>query len=81
MKHRKYSPGNKNIIGRKVVAVRSAKHLKQKDFLAKLQTLGIEISATSLSRLEGQYRLVQDYEVVAIARALDITVEELLKQD
>ena len=81
MKPRKDLPSNKNIIGTKVVAIRQAKHIKQKDFLAKLQTLGMDISATSLSRLEGQYRLVQDYEVVILAKALDISVEELLRQE
>ncbi|HBC95137.1 MAG TPA: transcriptional regulator [Pelotomaculum sp.] len=80
MKPRKSPPGNKNIIGAKVVALRKAKNIKQKDFLAKLQTMGLDISATSLSRLEGQYRLVQDYEIVAIAKALDISVEELLRK-
>ncbi|TEB16218.1 hypothetical protein Psfp_01445 [Pelotomaculum sp. FP] len=78
MKPRKNPPGNKNMIGVKVVALRKARNIKQKDFLAKLQTVGLDISATSLSRLEGQYRLVQDYEIVAIAKALDISVEELL---
>ena len=75
------SVGNKNIIGQKVCAVRKAKNIKQKDFLARLQTLGMDISATSLSRLEGQQRLVQDYELVIIAQALGISVEELLRQD
>jgi transcriptional regulator with XRE-family HTH domain len=78
MKPRKDLPGHKNIIGTKVVAIRKAKNIKQKDFLAKLQTMGMDISATSLSRLEGQYRLVQDYEIVILAKALDITVGELL---
>lgn len=78
MKHRQEPPGNKNIIGAKVVAIRKEKGIKQKEFLAKLQTLGLNISPTSLSRLEGQHRLVQDYEVVIIAKALDISVGELL---
>ncbi|SFH31302.1 Helix-turn-helix [Desulfotomaculum arcticum] len=78
MKPRQNPPGNKNMIGAKVVALRKARNIKQKDFLAKLQTVGLDISPTSLSRLEGQYRLVQDYEIVAIAKALDISVEELL---
>jgi len=78
MKPRKSPPGNKNMIGAKVVALRKAKKIKQKDFLAKLQTVGLDISPTSLSRLEGQYRLVQDFEIVVIAKALDISVEELL---
>lgn len=78
MKPRNAPPGNKNIIGSKVVAIRQEKRIKQKDFLAKLQTQGVDISATSLSRMEGQYRLVQDYEVVAIAKALNVSVEDLL---
>lgn len=78
MKHRKEPPGDKNIIGTRVVALRKAKKMKQKEFLARLQTAGLDISPTSLSRLEGQYRLVQDYEVVAIAKALDVSVRELL---
>lgn len=78
MKHRKEPPGDKNIIGTRVVALRKAKKMKQKEFLAKLQTVGLDISPTSLSRLEGQYRLVQDYEVVAIAKALEVSVRELL---
>lgn len=78
MKPRNAPPGNKNIIGSKIVAIRQENRIKQKDFLAKLQTQGVDISATSLSRLEGQYRLVQDYEVVAIAKALNVSVEDLL---
>lgn len=81
MKPRKNVPGNKNIIGEKVVAIRLSKGIKQKDFLAKLQTLGMDISATSLSRLEGQDRLVQDFELVIIAKALDISVDELLRRN
>ena len=79
MKHRKAPPGDKNIIGTRVVAIRKVKRMKQKEFLAKLQTFGLDISPTSLSRLEGQYRLVQDYEVVAIAKALDVSIEVLLE--
>jgi len=81
MKHRKEPPGDKNIIGTRVVAIRKAKRMKQKEFLARLQTVGLDISPTSLSRLEGQYRLVQDYEVVAIAKALNISVRELLGEE
>ena len=77
MKHRQ-NVGTKNIVGQKVYDIRKKKNLKQKDFLAKLQTLGMDISATSLSRLEGQQRLVQDYEIVILAQALDVSFEDLL---
>jgi transcriptional regulator with XRE-family HTH domain len=78
MKHRQEPPGDKNIIGSKVVAIRKSKGIKQREFLARLQTLGLDISQTSLSRLEGQYRLVQDYEVLVIAKALEVSVGYLL---
>ncbi|MGE6579126.1 helix-turn-helix domain-containing protein [Paenibacillus xylanexedens] len=81
MKHRQEPPGDKNIIGSRVVAIRKSKGIKQREFLARLQTLGLDISQTSLSRLEGQYRLVQDYEVVVIAKALDVSIGYLLGEE
>jgi len=81
MKHRQEPPGDKNIIGSRVVAIRKSKGIKQREFLARLQTLGLDISQTSLSRLEGQYRLVQDYEVVIIAKALEVSVGYLLGEE
>ena len=80
MKPRYKEIGTKNIVGLKVVAIRRKRKIKQKDFLAQLQTLGMDISATSLSRLEGQHRLVQDYEVVILAKALGVTIGELLNE-
>lgn len=53
MKHRQEPPGDKNIIGSRVVTIRKSKGIKQREFLARLQTLGLDISQTSLSRLEG----------------------------
>ncbi|OUS75707.1 transcriptional regulator [Paenibacillus sp. MY03] len=81
MKHRKDPPGDKNIIGSRVVVIRKARKMKQKEFLARLQTLGLDLSPTSLSRLEGQDRLVQDFEVLIIAKALEITVGHLLGEE
>ena len=78
MKPRIRELGTKNIIGARVVRVRDAMGVKQGDFLTKLNLEGLNISATSLSRLEGQHRLVQDKEIVIIARVLDVDVRELL---
>jgi len=52
--------------------------MKQKGLLAKLQTNGLDISATSLSRLEGQYRVATNIEVLAVAEALNTDVYHLL---
>lgn len=78
MKPRSRKPGDKNIIGAKVLAYRIANSIKQKDFLAQLQVLELDMSATSLSRLEWQERLVQDREIVIIAKAMKIDPNELL---
>ncbi|MCL2495642.1 MAG: XRE family transcriptional regulator [Oscillospiraceae bacterium] len=78
MKHRSRKPGDKNIIGAKVLAYRIANDIKQKDFLAQLQVLGLDISSTSLSRLEWQERLVQDREIIIIAIVMKTDPNELL---
>ncbi len=80
-KPRKAPVGSRNIVGAKVVWLRMERGIKQKDLVAKLQSLGMDIGDTSMSRLEGQTRLVQDFEVVMLAKALDVSVEWLLKQE
>ena len=80
MKPRSKETGDKNIVGGKVLALRLERKIKQKDFLAQLQSMGMDISATSLSRLEGKHRLVQDWEVVILANALGVAVNVLLEK-
>jgi len=72
MKPRSKEPGNKNVIGSNIVKIRKSQNMKQKDLLTKLQVSGTDISPTSLSRLEGQYRIAADYEVIAVAEALNV---------
>lgn len=79
MKIRMNSLGDKNVIGKKVTALRCAQNLKQVELAARLQTRGMDISETSLSRLEGQHRLVQDWELLIIAQALGVSVADLLE--
>jgi len=81
VKTRSIEPGNKNIVGTKIVEIRKKRRIKQKDFLAQLQVMGMDISPTGLSRLEGQHRLVCDFEVVILTKVLGITVDELLADD
>lgn len=78
MKPRNQELGDKNLVGARAVEIRYAKKIKQRDLLTHLQLSGIEISATSLSRLEGQHRKISDYELVALANALCVDVKELL---
>ena len=80
-KPRKIPLGDKNIVGAKAERLRKEKNLKQKELVAMLQSRGMDICETSMSRLEGQIRLVQDFEVVILADALNVTTEYLLRED
>ena len=81
MRIRKQALGNRNIVGAKIEARRKELGMKQVDLLAQLQVKGIELTASGLSKLEGQLRSVSDYEVVAIAEILDVPVTWLLGKE
>ena len=72
---------NRNMIGRRVEAIRKARGIKQKDFIARLQVAGLDINPTSYSKLEGQTRVATDKEVLIIAQVLGVSMEELFKDD
>lgn len=77
MKIRKQVYGNCNIIGKNAEAIRKEKGFSQKDFIAKLQTMGLDINPTSYSKLEGQVRCATDIETYYIAKALNVPIEKL----
>ncbi len=78
MKPRKLALGNRNMVGARVTEARLNAGIKQVELLAKLQTSGIDISIPALSLLEGQKRPVSDFELCALADALNVSVEWLL---
>lgn len=78
MKTRKLELGNKNMVGARVTLARQKIGLKQNALLAKMQTLGIDISVSSLSQLEGQKRPVSDFELVALSKILGVSIHCLL---
>jgi transcriptional regulator with XRE-family HTH domain len=71
----------KNIVGERVRKARkSAKPpITQKDLVARLQLLNMNIDQSSLSKLENGQRPVSDIEVVAIAKALKVSVNWLVE--
>lgn len=77
MKTRANGYDDRNMIGRRVEALRKARGIKQKDFIARLQVAGLDINPTSYSKLEGQTRVATDREVLIIAQVLGVPMEEL----
>lgn len=81
MKIRKQEYGDCNMIGRRVEAIRKSKGIKQKDFIAKMQVMGLDINPTSYSKLEGQVRIATDKELYAIAKILNVTIDSLFEPE
>ena len=79
MKIRKKDYGDCNMIGKKTEELRKTRGIKQKDFIARLQILGVDVNPTSYSKLEGQIRIATDKEVFAIAKILNVNIDELFK--
>ena len=71
----------KNIIGARVRQARkSAKPpITQKDLIARLQLMDISLDQSGLSKLENGQRPVSDIEVLALAKALKVSVGWLLE--
>lgn len=78
MRSRKYTLGNRNLVGQKVEQTRRLRGLKQKELLSQLQIRGIEMNSSGLSKLEGQTRCVTDIELLALADILEVSVDYLL---
>lgn len=72
------SNGRKNICGARVYEARTKKRLTQSELSARLQVRGITLERDSISRIEIGTRFVADYEVVEIAKVLDVSPMWLL---
>lgn len=81
MRIRKQPLGDRNIVGAKIEAKRKELGIKQIDLLTQLQIRGVELTASGLSKLEGQIRSVCDYELVAIADILGVSINWLVGKE
>lgn len=60
---------------------RHVPRLTQADLAARLQVAGCDIDRAGISKIESQIREVDDRELLALARALDVRVGWLLGED
>lgn len=70
--------GNKNVCGVRISERRKEINMKQVDLLRKLQEKGLDFNASGLSKIEGQIRNINDYELIAISEILGVSVNWLL---
>jgi hypothetical protein len=69
----------RNLIGERVRKARLAckPPVTQDDLAGRLAARGISIDQTAVSRIENRTRYAMDYEIVAIAKALKVSVASL----
>lgn len=70
--------GRCNVSGPRVRALREKAGLSQEQLAAKIQLQGLGMIQKAISRIETGDRVVADYELEYLARALGVTVNYLL---
>lgn len=70
---------NLNVIGKNVKKYRKAKKMTLDTLSTKLQLLGIDIPKSSLQNIEVGKRIVKDYELYALCKAFNVSMEEMLE--
>ena len=71
--------GRNNICGNKIASIRKEMKLSQRALADKLQIEGLDIDKNAVQRIEAGKRFVTDIELAIISRALNITIDELLR--
>lgn len=73
----------KNVIGKRVNLARMAlkPSVSQEDLSGRLARFGVQITQASLSKLENQQRYCMDYEALALAKALKVSVAWLYGEE
>ena len=67
--------GRRNVSGERVRQMRTKKRMTQADLAAKVQTTGVILEQDAISRM------VQDYELRALAEVLGVTSDWLMDED
>lgn len=67
----------RNLIGLNLKKYRTLNKISQRNFVAKLHLLGLDLDQTSLSRIETLNREVYDYELLYFIKILNIDLKDL----
>lgn len=71
---------NSNVAGNIISRLRKEKHWSRAVLSNKLMILGIDINYDGIYKIENGRRIIKDFELAAIAKVLDTTETELLKE-
>lgn len=72
--------GKKNIIGKRLREIRESSGLTQRQLVARMQVLNVNMDQQIVSRIEKQERMVTDYELACFCMVLKIDAAALLRE-
>ena len=66
----------RNLVGKRIrhARLKCSPRVSQDDLAGRLAARGIILDQTAISRIENQTRYLMDYEIVAIAKSLKVSV-------
>lgn len=67
----------RNIVGPRVIALRYRRGLSQEQLAVACQLKGWDVSRGVIARIEGGVRWMADFELLKLAAALGVSVQEL----
>lgn len=67
----------RNILGSKIRSYRLQLKMTQDEFCSKLQLDGLKIDRTMISKIESCKRELYDFEILSIAKALNVSIDNL----
>ena len=77
------SDGRLNLSGKRIMELRVALpgRVSQRKLADKLQLMGLDLGKNAIQQIESGQRFVTDIELKALAQALGVTADELLREE
>lgn len=72
--------GEKNLISKRLVALRKEHGLSQRDLSRKLQLAGYDMDKNVITRIETNKRYVTDIEISAFAHIFNVSCDSLIEE-
>ncbi|MBQ7116213.1 MAG: helix-turn-helix transcriptional regulator [Clostridia bacterium] len=77
----KAADGTNNLCGKKIAQIRKSKKLSQRKLATKMQLLGFDVDHYFIRRVENGERFVTDIDLVIFAKALEVSISDMLSVD
>lgn len=74
----KTTDGRNNLCGVRIAEIRKSMGISQRELADRLQVTGLDVDKNAVQRIEAGKRFVTDIELVALAKVLNVTVEQLI---